>query len=538
MSNAFSRSMGTPPTQMEQARKDQVVNNAGGYVFTVSPQARLERFLVLGTDGGTYYVDEKTLTKDNVQFLIELIEADEQMVIDTVVSVSDEGRAYRNTAAIFAVAALFRYGKQKSSVVMQKVCRTSTHLFQFGQFVELLGGWSRSTRRAVADWYRTKYENGTLSIQVVKYRQRDGWNHRDMFRLAHPVGNEEDWKTIGAFILDKDETTAANSPDALPLTIKKFKFAQEAQTLSEAKAMAPGLPWECFPTSFHKDVEFWKWLFANGQLTGQALVRNVTRLARLNAFNDMVFASDFAAKLADVEMIRQTRLHPIQYLLASVNYAEGQAQWTRYGNQKMFSGRQRPWVINSKVDEALEAGFYESFNYVEPASKRTLLALDVSGSMSSMAMGIDLSCSQVSAAMAMTFMRLEPYTLTMGFSNTFRDLGLSSNMALSAVMNKITGLTFGSTDCAQPMIWAGDNNIEVDTFVVLTDNETWSGRIHPFQALRAYRQKTSINAKLAVVGLAATPFTIADPTDRGMLDVVGGDTNLPKLITEFSAGRI
>lgn len=538
MSNAFSRAMGTPPTQMEEARKDQVVNNAGGYVFTISPQARLERFLVLGTDGGTYYVDEKKLTKDNVKFLIELIESDEQLVIDTMLSVSLEGRAYRNSAAIFTLAALFTYGKNKSPDLLTKVCRTSTHLFEFAEYIELLGGWGRSKRKAVAEWYRNRYQNGTLSTQVVKYRQRNGWTHRDMFRLAHPVGTEEEWKAISAFVLGKDETTAANSPDALPLTIKKFKFAQEAGTLSEAKATADGLPWEAFPTSFHKDVEFWKWLFYSDQLNGQALVRNVTRLARLNAFNDMVFASDFAGKLANVEMIRRTRLHPIQYLLASVNYGEGQAQWTRYSHGKYYTGRERPWVINSKVDEALEVGFYESFKYAEPANKRTLLALDVSGSMSSMAMGIDLSCSQVSAAMAMTFMRLEPYTLTMGFSNTFRDLGLSSNMALSAVMNKITGLTFGSTDCSQPMIWAGDNNIEVDTFVVLTDNETWAGRIHPFQALRAYRQKTGISAKLAVVGLAATPFTIADPTDRGMLDVVGGDTNLPKLVTEFSAGRI
>lgn len=42
---------------------------------------------------------------------------------------------------------------------------------------------------------------------------------------------------------------------------------------------------------------------------------------------------------------------------------------------------------------------------------------------------------------------------------------------------------FGGTDCAQPMLWAAERRLEFDTFVVLTDNETWAGKIHPFQAL-------------------------------------------------------
>jgi 60 kDa SS-A/Ro ribonucleoprotein len=57
------------------------------------------------------------------------------------------------------------------------------------------------------------------------------------------------------------------------------------------------------------------------------------------------------------------------------------------------------------------------------------------------------------------------------------------------------------------------------------------------QALQLYREKMGINAKLVVVGMTATEFSIADPSDRGMLDVVGMDTSTPQLITEFAAGR-
>lgn len=529
--NAFTRNLGQVPTQMEQARADQVVNNAGGFVFEVSPQARLERFLILGTDGGTYYVNEKKLTKDNVDFLIKLIESDEEMVMNTVAEISLSGRAYRNSAAIFAVAALFCYGKTKSSALLSSVCRTATHLFEFAQYIELLGGWGRGKRKAVADWYRNRYESGQLAYQVVKYRQRNGWTHQDMFRLAHPVGHEDEWKAIASFILGKE-----HNDEFMPDTIKRFKIAQEARSVSEAMTMAPGLPWEAYPTSFHKDVRFWKQLFYDRQLLGQALLRNVVRLAKLDAFNDMVFARDYANALVDGDMIAKTRLHPIQYLLAAVTYADGQLDRER--SDWYQSIRKIDWVAVPAIRQALEEGFYKAFNEATPANKRTMLALDVSGSMQQPALGIDLTCAQVSAAMAMTFMRLEPYTLTMGFSNEFRDLGLAPNMALNDVMTRLTGLTFGTTDCAQPMLYAAKNNIEVDTFVVMTDSETWSGHIHPFQALKTYRQKTGIDAKLVVVGLASTGFTIADPSDRGMLDVVGADANLPKLVTEFSAGRV
>ena len=36
-----------------------------------------------------------------------------------------------------------------------------------------------------------------------------------------------------------------------------------------------------------------------------------------------------------------------------------------------------------------------------------------------------------------------------------------------------------------------------------------------------------------VVGLTSNGFTLADPNDRGMLDVVGFDASVPAVITNF-----
>jgi 60 kDa SS-A/Ro ribonucleoprotein len=84
------------------------------------------------------------------------------------------------------------------------------------------------------------------------------------------------------------------------------------------------------------------------------------------------------------------------------------------------------------------------------------------------------------------------------------------------------------------MVWAKENKVDVDTFIVYTDSETWAGNIQPNEALKKYRQATGIDAKLVVVGMTATNFSIADPKDAGMLDVVGFDTTAPNVIADFA----
>ena len=65
------------------------------------------------------------------------------------------------------------------------------------------------------------------------------------------------------------------------------------------------------------------------------------------------------------------------------------------------------------------------------------------------------------------------------------------------------------------------------------------GDIHPFEAMKKYRKEMNLpNAKLIVMGMASNKFTIADPTDRNMLDVVGFDSGVPEIIRSFVLDKI
>ena len=113
-------------------------------------------------------------------------------------------------------------------------------------------------------------------------------------------------------------------------------------------------------------------------------------------------------------------------------------------------------------------------------------------------------------------------------------LSITATDSLADAMHKTHSLDFGGTDCALPMLDALGKKIPVDCFVILTDSETWAGPVHPAEALRKYRQEMGIPAKLVVVAMVANEFTIADPEDAGMMDVVGFDSAAPALIADFA----
>ena len=257
-----------------------------------------------------------------------------------------------------------------------------------------------------------------------------------------------------------------------------------------------------------------------------ALVRNLGNMSRIGLIKPLSAAEKLVAeRLSDEQVIRKSRLHPFNILVALKTYQQGHG----------FRGT-NSWTVSQRVCAALDDAFYKAFKNVEPTGKRFFFGLDVSGSMTSKMQNTNVSCAEATAALSLVTMNVEPQTYVMGFANTFRDLGIRKGVTLTAAAKKTHDNNFGSTDCSLPMTYALSKQIPVDVFVVMTDNETYAGRVHPSAALQDYRNKMKINAKLIVVGMTATNFSIADPTDAGMLDICGFDTAVPAIMAEFARG--
>lgn len=88
----------------------QVRNSGGGYSWAVDDWTRFDRFLILGTEGGTYYIGERDLVKQNHDALVRCIKADGLRAVNRIVEISDAGRAPKNAPAIFALALAATHG--------------------------------------------------------------------------------------------------------------------------------------------------------------------------------------------------------------------------------------------------------------------------------------------------------------------------------------------------------------------------------------------------------------------------------------------
>lgn len=369
------------------------------------------------------------------------------------------------------------------------------------------------------------------------------WTHRDALRLSHVKPLTPAHAEVFNYITDK-EVNLEVAPEVLKQAIAVRDGIGEGSVVEFA---ADGkLPWEAFGDN-QRTPEFWKAILPSMPIG--ALVRNLSTMSRIGVLSaaDTTESKTVVAKLTNATAIRKSRIHPVQLVDAMLVYQSG-GQASTYG-----AARSKPYAPNKAVVKALEAAISLAFKSLPDTGKRTLVALDVSGSMQGGRVGGStlLTPSMGTAIMAVQHAQ-DAGSQFIAFScsgNSHRSYSsptvngidvldkqkLTSVNATLAITNKL-GQYMTGTDCALPMLYATEKGLDFDAFVVYTDNETWHGRVHPTEALRQYRIKSGINAKLVVVGMTAVPFSIADPNDPGTLDVVGLSSDAPTVISSFIKG--
>ena len=529
---------GTP--QSKQAHPLQSKNRAGGYVFKTEDVDRLKRFLVLGTEGGTMYASETELSQENAQCVFRLAETNHDLLVDTIVDVSLRGAAYRQDATLFSLAVAASVGtddeKRNALSRLPEVARTGTMLFKFTEYVQQFRGWGRALRRGVANWYLSP-EVDKLAYQAVKYRQRDGWTHRDLLRLSHPVSDEPSRRDLFKWI------TSGDVGENVPPLVNTFKELQSATDVSEVVSVMerdPNVSWEMIPDSFLKEPQVWEQMINKG-MPMTALIRQLPRFTNLGIITGAT-KKKILSQLGDEEYLRKSRIHPMQVLVALRTYESGRSmRGSSY------------WTPDSDIVEALDKAFYKTFTNVKPTGKRLLVALDVSGSMCCQVGFTGLTAIEASIAMAMIYAKTEENVDFVVFTsktskngsywgrgddeirlvNEFRNVN-----TLGEALELSNGFPFGGTDCALPFEYAYTNRKMYDAVIVLTDNETWAGYQHPYQAAERYRQRYGLDTKFVVIGMTASDSNIVNPEDTNGLAVVGFDPGVVDAIGQFIRGDV
>lgn len=524
MKNAYTAisTKNTPQTQPVMGREDEMIkNSAGGYVFEASDWQRLNRFLILGTDGGTYYVSERKLTKENADVVLRCIKENGLRTVTAIREVSEAGRAIKNDPALFALAMCVSFGdaetKKAAFDALPAVARIPTHLFHFVQYAEQFRGWGRGLRRAVASWYASK-NTDDLAYHLVKYQGRDGWANADLIRLSHAKFDGASNNAV-KWVLGKEASE-------YPRYIEGFEKIKKATTEKEVVALIDEyrLPRECVPTQWLSSKLVWEYLLKTMPMN--AMIRNLGKMTSVGLIESLSDSAGFVvSKLLNAEAIKKSKLHPMAILVALKMYAQGHGE----------KGSLR-WIPVSSVVNALDTAFYLSFANVEPTNQRLLIGVDSSGSMSAPISGQSLSCWEAGAAMALITARTEPNHLITFYDTRIKEVPISPRERLDDILGKFP--MGGGTDSSLPITFALGMRLKVDAIIEYTDNETWAGDVHVFQHMDNYRRRVAPEAKFIDVAMVANCATTNDPNDMKSMEVVGFDPNVPVVINGFLRGEL
>ncbi|WP_062430846.1 TROVE domain-containing protein [Herbidospora daliensis] len=527
-----------PLADVSEIGAKKVENAAGGVVFEKDLWQRVEDFLILGTTGGTYYVDGGKLTEINVGVLYKALHTDGPRVVEmlTEISTSRPPRAPKNQPALFALAAAYARGdeatRRAAKSALPKVARTTDHLATFFGYYKNLGGkrtsrgtspvMGRSLRTALGSWF-LQGEPDDVAFKVCKAGQRktpsgESFALRDVLRMAHPAGDSEQRKVLFGWIAGNVGDDAARA--VLP-SVDRFLTAKAVTTVEEATRL--DVPWEFLPDAMLTEPKVWDHLVDTIGLT--ALLRNLARMTRIGTLVPLGDATRrAAARLTAFHQLRKARVHPLDVWLAMRVYASGQG---RGGTT---------WTPVPAILDALEEAYEKSFGVVKPTGKKLLLAVDSSGSMTyarCVVGGSPIGTPyEVGSAMAVMLARIEKGNVhAIEVDTAVHRSKVSARTNLRDIATwRASG---GGTDLSMPFRHLLRERMNVDGVVVFTDNETWAGRGEPADQFDRYRKTVNPQTRLVVAAMTAAGYSIADHTDPNSLNVVGLDASLPMIVNGF-----
>lgn len=523
----------TPQTQPIRGREpDMVKNDAGGYVFKADDFVFLRRFLIIGSEGGTYYTNEKDHTIRSYECLVRCLESDYTRAIDLIEKVSIEGLAPKQDATIFSLAVAATYktdSKQRRYVDVRRyalrkvntVCRTGTHLLMFAGFIKARGAPGRAVRWAISQWYNAKTDE-QLAYQLAKYQNREGWSHRDVLRIAHVKPEGEGKDLLFKWVMGKECDTS--KLPGMALALEDLKVNKDVWGVIEKIIKYKAIR-EIIPTEYRNDPFVWQAMLEHDAVPLDATIRNLGNMSSYGVFADKKYVDMTVARMLDSGYVHKSRMHPLSALIAKFTYDLGEG----------VLGSNR-WTSIKSISDALEKLFYLAFKNARPTNKRILVAIDCSGSMRTTFGNIaGFTSTHAAVALALSILNSEPdgNVDVVTFTTGIRELNpFTKSSSIEDAMRRVDSVPEG-TDCSVPIDWAITYNKNYDAIIEITDTNTWAGPSHVSQALARYRQRCNRNCKLISIVTEASGNELGDPKDPNSISIAGFDASTPQIISSF-----
>lgn len=541
------------------------LNSTGGGSWEISDKAKLCRFLCYGSERDLYSTRENGRIKlENTGALQSMLEEKRGAeVLEEIKRFAQDGRAVRLEPSIFALALCSQNPdvntKQAAFKALKDVCREPAHLFSFIKYKKELkehmkcGIWGRALRRALSDWYNEQ-DAMSLAAAVTKCKQREGWSHQDLLRLSHTKPARDAIALISKYVTKgwKEVQVAHENKENAEEVIRVLSYLEVVEKVKHSRDETEvvtlieehKLEREQLLTEHLKFKQVWSALLKEMPL--HSVVKMLGRLTSGKVLEPGSSETQFICdRIQSETALKQAKIHPFSILLATENYKKGHG----------YQGKPK-WEADRNILKAMDSAFYKSFMNVEPVGKCFVVAVDMSGSPSSIVPGTSISTAAAAAAIAMILARTEADTHVLVYSQeAMVPFSISADMTLKEATDELvkstrergaqpSGSAFmlqflsESRDCTVPIQWATENRKAVDVFVILSNNPLWMLTASPAESLKKHRETSGANSKLVMCDLTNIGFAIRDTEDRGLLTISGFDLGAFSVIRNLAQDLI
>jgi 60 kDa SS-A/Ro ribonucleoprotein len=359
---------------------------------------RLERFLVLGSDRGTYYVAEPVRGQEPVDAALK---TDGERTVAMIGKIASSGRAPRRDPMLLALAmaAAPALADRKTNAIalaaLPLIALTAIDLYKFAGFARRFRGWGRALRAAVSEWYRGK-PAGELARSMLKTGGGEGWAHRDLLRMAHPQPPTVAHNTLFRWAVEGELSRFA-PVDVVTGELKAvyaFEMARRATSEQEAARVVEdyGLTCEEVPPRWRQSPLVWEALLDH--MPYRDMLRHLGDLARAGLLDQgSETAALVTARIGNRARVRSSGVHPVDVWAASVAYRADSPS--------------RP------VLDSLEDAYRHAMGNVRPVGAPLHVAVDASPSME--ARGV----AEAAEVMAEVYSRTERRVTVTRFAGRF-----------------------------------------------------------------------------------------------------------------------
>lgn len=241
--------------------------------------------------------------------------------------------------------------------------------------------------------------------------------------------------------------------------------------------LPPAYTWESELSAHGNNKETWEKLIDSGKVGYMALLRNLRNIINVNPSNlDKVLQ-----KISDPEAVKRSRQLPFRFLSA-------------YKNLPANAGK--------KVIEALEKAVESACDNVPKLPGRTVIAVDVSGSMSgNVSAKSDVRCCEIGMMLGIIANRICEDAIFYTFDNRIEQKQIPSTGILYSTVHE--AMARGGTDMNLPFRKMMEDHINCDRIIIISDNECnygWAGNTVQSIADR-YRKESGNNIWVHAIDL-------------------------------------